>query len=286
MKLAGKYIWITGASRGIGLALAFQAIKEGAAYLLLSASNAERLADAKRQCDELCARSNAICQIHVSHFDVGSEAACLAAAEQALNLMPRIDILINNAGISQRSPMLATQPDVEKKLMDVNFWGAVYLSRAVLPQMLEQGTGYIGVTSSVTGLFGVPLRTSYCAGKHALNGYFLSLLSEYYHAGLRVCLLCPGKINTEISKSALTGDGKPLGIIERGHSNGISAERCAKIFWSGLKRGRVMVYAAKSEWFMIILQRLSPQLAASLIRKVLPLKENSEQSKERENARW
>ncbi len=286
MKLAGKYIWITGSSGGIGLAMAIQAIHQGASMIVICGSNSEKLNKAAAICRDLAQeRGREAAQILELCFDISKTCELKKAVEFYWQHCDRLDILVHNAGMSQRSPMLCTDIEVERYLMQVNYWGAVELTKLLLPRMLEKKRCYIGVTSSVTGLFGVPLRTTYCASKHALNGYFMALQTEYYRRGLRVTLLCPGKINTDISKSALTGDGSPLGIVEKGHERGISAKRCAVTFWSALKRGRLICYAVCSEAFAIFLHRLSPQLGSSLIRKVLPLPENTD-NESRRNSRW
>ena len=275
MKLAGKYIWITGSSGGIGLAMAEQAVAEGAAALVLSGSNMDKLTQAARNFD------GASCKVFCLCFDISKPDELEQAVKKYWQQFDRLDILVHNAGLSQRSPMLSTELNVERYLLEVNYWGAVELTKLLLPKMLENESCYIGITSSVTGLFGVPLRTTYCASKHALNGYFMALQTEYYQKGLRITILCPGKVNTNISKSALKGDGTPLGIIERGHERGIGVKRCAEIFWKALKRGRLFCYAVRSEAFAIWLHRFSPQLGMALIRKVLPLREDVDP-----NSRW
>ncbi|WGK69970.1 SDR family NAD(P)-dependent oxidoreductase [Candidatus Haliotispira prima] len=291
MKLAKKTIWITGSSGGIGLAMAQQAVREGAATVVLSGSNAEKLANAAALCRDIASQQSTPCKILCLRFDISKTDEINRAAEQYRQQLDHLDVLVHNAGVSQRTPMLNTTHAVERYLMEVNYWGAVTLTKLLLPKMLENQHCYIGVTSSVTGLFGVPLRTSYCAGKHALNGYFMALQAEYYQKGLRVTLLCPGKINTEISKSALMGDGTSLGIIEKGHEKGLSAKRCAAIFWSAAKRGRLICYAVRLEALAIWLHRLSPQLGSALIRKALPLREDAleqkaQEARERSHSRW
>ncbi|MEM9424536.1 MAG: SDR family NAD(P)-dependent oxidoreductase [Spirochaetota bacterium] len=277
MKLRGKYVWITGSSGGIGLAMAQQAVREGVAGLALSGRNAQKLDEAV----ELCSSLNGACKVVGFCFDVSQSDDLADAVRQYWQEFGRLDVLVHNAGVSQRSPMLETALDVERYLMEANYWGAVELTKLCLPKMLEHPRCYIGVTGSVTGLFGVPLRSTYCAAKHALNGYFMALQAEYYRRGLRITLLCPGKINTDISKAALTGDGAALGVVERGHRSGMSAVRCAAIFWRALRRGRLMCYAVRLEGLAIFLHRLSPQLGSALIRKVLPLREGGDG-----NARW
>ena len=275
MKLQNKHIWITGSSGGIGLAMARQAVREGAAAVVLSGSNAQKLAQAV----EICQKEQATrkCQILSLCFDISDMQKVAQAAEQYFYHLDSLDILVHNAGLSQRAAMLDTSIEVERKLIEINYWGAIALTKLLLPRMLTSKRCYIGVTSSVTGLFGVPLRTTYCASKHALNGYFMALAAEYHNRGLRVTLLCPGKIDTAISQAALTGDGSPLGIIEKGHKNGISAERCAAIFWAAAKRERLLCHAVRAEGIAVFLHRLSPQLGNALIRKVLPLREKTEE---------
>ena len=274
LKLQDKNIWITGSSGGIGLAMARQAVREGAAAVVLSGSNTQKLAKAAEICEAEQAKRK--CQILRLCFDISNMQKVAQAAEQYFCHLENLDILVHNAGLSQRAAMLDTSMEVERKLIEVNYWGAIALTKLLLPRMLVNKRCHIGVTSSVTGLFGVPLRTTYCASKHALNGYFMALAAEYYKKGLRVTLLCPGKIDTAISQAALTGDGSPLGIIEKGHKNGISAKRCAAIFWAAAKRERLLCHAVRAEGIAVFLHRLSPQLGNALIRRVLPLRENIE----------
>lgn len=268
---SNKHIVITGSSSGVGLEMALQAIRKGAAALAITGSNPLKLEEAEKLCREAREKADTQTKIVAKCFDLSIPEQIQTGGGALLEEMPQIDVLINNAGLTQRSKVLDTNHDTERYLMQVNFWSAVELTRLVLPQMVERRSGYIGVMSSIAGIFGIPFRSSYCATKHALNGYFLSLLSEYYQEGIRVSILCPGKIDTALSKSALMGDGSRYGIVnENPKGVGISPERCARIFWRAVQRERVITYAAKLEHIMILLHRLSPQRASALMRKITP----------------
>ncbi|PIE04576.1 MAG: short-chain dehydrogenase [Spirochaetales bacterium] len=192
-KLRNKMVWITGASAGIGREMALWASEAGARLCLIS-SRLEVLQETARQCRERGAVS-----VHVKAIDLssGEEAFRKLAALAAECDAP--DYLILNAGVSQRSRVLDTEPATARKIMDLNFFGSAAVVNAVLPAMIAAGGGCIGVTSSLTGVFGFPLRSSYSASKHALHGYFESLALEYADSGISVTLAIPGFIRTDVS---------------------------------------------------------------------------------------
>lgn len=219
MNFQQQRVWITGASAGIGEALA-HAFHQAGAKLILSARREEELKRIQNECGgEPSAR--------ILPLDVTVATELAQKAAFALELFGGIDILVNNAGVSQRSLVKDTEIDVYRKLMEVNFFGAVALTKAVLPAMIERKSGHIVVISSLVGKFGTPLRSGYAAAKHALHGFFDSLRAEVGRDGIKVTLVCPGFIRTDVSLNALRGDGSLHAKMDSGQANGMPPEECA-----------------------------------------------------------
>ncbi|HMQ89509.1 MAG TPA: SDR family oxidoreductase [Flavilitoribacter sp.] len=213
MDFKNKVVWITGASSGIGEYLAY-AFAEKGARLILSARNAQELERVKNQCADPGS-------VMTLPLDVADFNRIPGAADEAVARFGRLDLLINNAGISQRDSAMNTGLDVVRKIMDVNFTGTVAVTHEVLPHMLAQKSGQIVVMSSVMGKFGTPWRSSYSASKHALQGYFDSLRAELVEAGIPVTIICPGFVRTNVTINALRGDGTPNNVMADTTANGI-----------------------------------------------------------------
>lgn len=260
MNVAGKTIWITGASSGIGRALAVNLSRRGA-RLILSARSPEGLAACRQAC------TNQDRQV-VLPLDLAEPASLAEAARQALQEIGPIDVLINNGGVGQRSRVIDTRLEVDRRIMEVNFFGAVALSKLVLPAMLSRRSGHIVVISSVIGKFGTPFRSTYAASKHALHGFFESLRAELWDQGIRVTLICPGYVRTELSVNALTGDGSPLGRMDRGQEVGMDPARCAEKIVKAIEAEKNEVYIGGKETLGVYLQRFVPNLFARIIRRV------------------
>jgi short-subunit dehydrogenase len=195
------------------------------------------------------------------HFEV--------LAQQVAAKFGRIDILVNNGGISQRSYFKDTQFSVLRQIMETNFMGNVALTRAVLPHLIEQGGGSIAVVSSVTGKFGTPLRTFYAASKHALHGFYDALRAEMHEQNIHILMVCPGYIKTNLSYNALLGDGSPQNRLDPGQASGISAHDCALAIMKGLKGKKREVYpAGAKELLGVFLSRFFPGILAKMVRKV------------------
>jgi len=194
-----KVVWITGASSGIGEALAYQLGSLGA-NLVLSSNEPERLREVRDRCANKA--------VHlVLPLDLSEWESLASKAEDALRRFGRVDILVNNGGISHRSLAKDTVLDVDRRVMDIDYFGHVALTKAVLPSMLERKSGHIVVTTSLAGLLPVPYRTAYCAAKHALHGFFDTLRVELWDDNVKVTLVCPAQVRTSISMQALAGDG-------------------------------------------------------------------------------
>lgn len=256
-----KRIWITGASSGIGEALALAFAKNGA-QLILSARNEKELNRVAAAASEAGAVS-----VIVQPLDLAQHATLPQLAEKVLKLVGKLDILINNGGISQRALALDTTLDVDRKLMDVNYFGTVALTKAVLPAMLTHQLGHIVTVTSLTGKFGSPYRSSYAATKHALHGFFDSLRAELSETHIKVTLICPGFIRTNISIHALTGDGAPLGTMDESTDRGMDPEVLADKILRTIERGKEEAYFGGREVLGVYLKRFFPAYFSRMIRK-------------------
>ncbi|MFW2405218.1 MAG: SDR family NAD(P)-dependent oxidoreductase [Gammaproteobacteria bacterium] len=221
MRLENKTIWITGASSGVGEGMARVFHREGA-NLIISARRVAELERVREACREGPGR------IMVLPFDITNRIEREAAAKLALNAFERIDVLVNNAGIGQRSLANETTLDVERRIMEVDYFGPTALTKLVLPRMIEQQAGHLIVTSSVAGKHAVPMHTSYCAAKHALHGYFDTLRVEHLGDNIDVTLLVIAGIRSNVFEHALTGDGSEYGESDWGGDSGMTAEECAE----------------------------------------------------------
>ena len=248
-------VWITGASSGIGEALACALVREGA-IPVLSARRAEELERVRARCLELGAPDALALPL-----DVTDAAAMPAAAHAVHARFGRIDTLINNAGISQRSLCVDTDMAVYRQLFEVDVFGQIALTKAVLPVMLDQRDGHIAVTSSVVGKIGVPLRTGYCAAKHAVMGFFDALRAETAKQGIQVTTITPGYIRTEISVNALRGDGVEYGKVDDEIAQGMDATACAEAILAGLRKGEPEIaMGGKPEMQALLMKRPFPRL--------------------------
>ena len=240
-----KVIWITGASSGIGEALVY-AYSNAGAKLIISSRNRDELYRVKSACKSPV-------NIHVLPVDLENTALLADKAAEAIRIYGYIDMLINSGGISQRSLALETQLQTEQRLMNVNFWGTVALSKAVLPAMIAKGGGKIVCISSLVGKFGTRMRSAYSASKHALHGYFDSLRAEVFDKNIQITIVCPGFIKTNVSVNALTGNGTAQGTMDAGQASGMPADECAKQIVRAIQQNKEEVYIGGKEvkgvWF-------------------------------------
>jgi dehydrogenase/reductase SDR family member 7B len=257
----GKVIWITGASSGIGEALAIR----------LSACNT-RLILSSNQDEELLRVKSGLKMkpedVFILPLDLNKPESLESKATEALKAFGHIDILINNGGISQRSMVMETSIETIRKIMEINFFSGVILTKFVLPSMLARGSGHIVAVSSITGKFGFPLRSAYSASKHAIYGFYESLGAEYYNQGIRSTIVCPGRVRTNISVEALGPDGKPQKIMDRGQEKGVTPESCAKDIINGIRKNKRDVYTGGSSVVMVYIKRYLPGLSYRLVRKI------------------
>lgn len=258
MRFTNQVVWITGASTGIGEALALAFAQEGA-RLVLSARNEAAL----HRVAAACAPAETL----VLPLDLADAAALPATVAQVLARYGRLDVLVNNGGVSQRSLALETSLDVDRRLMEVNYFGTVALTKAALPALLKQGRGRVVVVSSLVGKFGTPYRSAYAASKHALHGFFDSLRAELAGTGVGITLVCPGFVRTGVSVNALTGDGTSLGSMDEATARGLAPAVFAGRALSAIARGRNEVYIGGRETLGVYLKRFAPGLFARLLSK-------------------
>jgi short-subunit dehydrogenase len=260
MKLHNQVVWITGASSGIGEALALACAREGAA-LILSARRAEALERVADAC-----RSSAA-SVQVLPMDMADLPSLPKKAQEILARYGRIDWLVHNAGVSQRARAIETSVEVDEQILRTNFLGPVALTKAVLPSMVQAHHGAIVVVSSLLGMIGTPLRSSYSASKHALHGFFDSLRAEHADDGIQITLACPGFVATEVSKNALTGDGRPSGKMDERTANGMSPEAAAAGILKAMLKGREEALVGRTEIAAVYLKRFAPGLFSRIIRR-------------------
>ncbi len=218
-KFANKVVWITGASTGIGKATALRFAREQAT-LILTALEEDLLQDVRTECLHLGAPA-----VTTLPFDLSQLDELPGLAQNALNAYGHIDVFYNNAGISQRGTTVETDIAVIRKVMDIDYFAPVILTKIVLPKMIEQGGGQLAVTTSINGCFGFPLRCAYSSAKHALYGFFETIAAENYKDNIRVTIVTPGRVQTNISLNALEKDGKKHGKMDAGQANGITPEK-------------------------------------------------------------
>jgi len=260
-----QVVWITGASSGIGEALALQFAEERARIVLSSRRDSE-LQRVKRLCVEHGLPEESVL---VLPLDVTDHASMPAALEQVVARFGRVDMLINNAGISQRSRCIETDMEVYRQLFEVDVLGQIALTKQVLPLMYEQKSGHIVITSSVAGKIGAPFRTGYCAAKHAVMGFFDALRAEVSQQGIRVTTITPGFIRTNISVNALSGDGSEFGVVDEDIAGGMEATRCAQVIMDGLRRGKPEIAVGEGmEMKALWLKRFLPGKVFKLTEKM------------------
>ncbi len=260
-QLQGKVVWVTGASSGIGEALV-HACAEAGAKVVLSARRASELERVALDCGDAA-------ETLVVPMDITDGAARADGYAKALERFGQVDVLINNAGVSQRGKALETNIDTLRRLMEIDFFAPAELTRLVVPEMVARKSGHIVCVTSMLGVFGTPWRSGYAAAKHALHGWCESLRAEVAADGVVITVACPGFVRTGISAHALTPDGSPLGASDRDPMKGLSPEACANGIVKAIRRNAVEVYVARpKEKLAGFVKRASPAAFARIIRRV------------------
>lgn len=253
-----KVVWITGASSGIGEEMAVQLAKQGA-KLVLSARNISRLEEVRASLPE----NNHM----VLPIDLEDSSCFKEKAKIVIDHFGRIDILVNNGGLSQRSTASVTELEIDRRIMEINYFGNISLTKAVLPYMQMQKSGHFVVISSISGKFGFFLRSAYSASKHALHGFYESLLLEEEANGISVTIVCPGKINTNISVNALNSLGQSYGIMDHNQATGMSVQDCVTQLIKAVRSNKKEVLIGNKEILAVQIKRYLPGLFWKIIRR-------------------
>ncbi|MCH8549624.1 MAG: SDR family oxidoreductase [Balneolaceae bacterium] len=256
-----KTIWITGASSGIGEALALEFNKKGA-NIILSARRTEQLERVMSAC------VNAENTVRILPLDLSVQDDFPEKRAEAEEFFGGIDMLINNGGISQRAYAVDAEMETIRRVMEVNFFGTVALTKEILPGMIERKSGHIVTISSVMGKFGTKYRSAYAASKHALHGYFDSLRQEVYEHNIDVTLVCPGFVRTEVTKNALTADGGKFDQMGDGQEHGMPPDEFARKLLPKLAKQKEEVYIGGSEVLGVYLKRFIPGTFNRILRKM------------------
>lgn len=253
--LMDKIVVITGASSGIGLALAAGAVHRGA-KVAVCARNIDKLRAATQEISDR--------DLLIAQADVSRESDCKSFIEAVLAKWGRVDVLINNAGISMRAMFEETDLQVIRELMDVNFWGAVYCTKYALTSIRMHRGVVVGV-SSIAGYRGLPGRTGYSASKFALQGFLESLRTELLHTGAHVMWVSPGFTSSNIRNTARSASGEAQGETPLDESGLMSAETCAHLILKAMENRRRTVVMTRQGKLTVWLNKLLPGLTDKLV---------------------
>ena len=261
INLRNKTVWITGASSGIGEALAYQFAQEGAKIVL----SARRENELQRiaQATGLSEKEVLVLPMDMLEFDKFP-----AKVQTVLGYFGQIDFIVQNAGVSQRSYVMDTQFKVYRDLMELDFFSVVAFTQALLPHLTERKAGHFVVISSIAGKIGVPLRGGYGAAKHAVIGFFDSLRAEIWRDNIYVTTICPGYIKTQISYNALDSSGNKYGKMDDNQAHGMTADVFAQKALKAIKTNKREVYIGGAyEVFGVYLKRFLPSTVYRMVRK-------------------
>lgn len=260
--MKNKVVWITGATSGIGEELTYLYSEKGA-IVIISARREHELQRVKSNCtnpeDVLCLP-----------LDLENSSSFPALAKSVIEKYGRIDILINNGGISQRSNAIETSEEVDRRIMEINYFGNIALTKAVLPYMIAQKNGHIVPISSLAGKFGFFLRSAYSASKHALHGFYEALRLEEEHNNIDVTIICPALIKTNISVNALDSNGNKQNTMDKKQETGMHPKDCALTIYKGIEKKKHEVLVGNGEEKSILLKRFFPKLFYKIIKKQSP----------------
>lgn len=254
-----KVCWVTGSSSGIGAALAIALNKLGA-YVILSARNVENLEKIKSACAEPG-------KVAIVACDMEDTDSLPSIAMQSWKTFNGIDYVFLNAGFAVRDTVINTAFDLFKKVMTINFFSTVIITKTLLPLMTENGSGCFVITSSLSGKYGIPKLAAYAASKHALHGFFESLRAENEMENIKFTIVIPGLVKTNISVNALKGDGQPYGKMQQSIENGISPEACAQGIIKAVASEKKEVLIGGFEKYSVVVKRFFPGFFTSFIGK-------------------
>jgi dehydrogenase/reductase SDR family member 7B len=263
MQYKGKRAWITGASSGIGQALAEELATRGT-HLVISGRDTAKLEVLAQDLGRYGV------EVLVVPFDIADSKQIEEAAEKVKKSVLSLDMVILNAGISQRSFAKDTPVEIDRRIMEVDYFGHVIMTKSILPFLIDGGGGHLVVISSVTGKFGFPMRSAYSAAKHALHGFFESLRAEMVNERVRVTMVCPGRIRTSISLHALDQDGRPHGKMDEGQEKGMPASTCARKILRAVSRGKKEIWIGRKESILIFFRLYLPGLFYYISSRIKP----------------
>ena len=258
---AGKVAWITGASSGIGEALVHEFVRRGAT-VIASSNDSSGLERVKTECGDKSVMVNCI------PFDLADTSGINKIVEQQVNTFGKIDFLLNIGGISQRARIDETPIWLDRKIFEINYFGTIALSKAVLPFMVKQQSGHILATSSISGRFGFPLRSAYSASKQAIHGFFETLYLENKKFNIKSSVIIPGRVRTAISLHALDSEGKEHGKLDDGQAKGVLPRRAAEIIIRGMLKNKREILVGKNELIMLHIRRYCPWLFFRIADKI------------------
>jgi dehydrogenase/reductase SDR family member 7B len=258
-----KIIWITGASSGIGKALVY-AFAEYDTNIIISARREAELERVKKEAEKLRSKC------HVMPMDLSKPDEIKNTAKKVLQQFGHIDILINNGGISQRSYILETPVDNDRKIMEINYFSSIILTKEILPGMINAGGGHVVAISSIVGRFGFPMRSAYAASKHALHGFYETLRAELKEKNIKVSIIMPGRVITNISYNALEKDGTPHGKMDEGQNKGILVDQCAKKILKAIRKNKINKLVGGNEINMVRLKKWLPGIFYKIVSKINP----------------
>ncbi|MGL1886967.1 MAG: SDR family NAD(P)-dependent oxidoreductase [Reichenbachiella sp.] len=257
-----KNIWIIGASSGLGEGLT-NFLSDFDCTLILSARRVEELNRVKD------ANAGKKAKFEVFPLDLASPDQIEQCVKEVESKLGHIDILVQSGGISQRDSVLNTSMEVQRKLMEVNYFGLIHLSKLVLPKMVERKSGHHVVMTSAVGIISTPFRSGYSASKHALHGYFDALRAEHHQHNVKVTLVCAGYVNTNISYNALMGDGSKQNKLDNAQANGLTVDQFSKIAIKAIAAEKEEVYIGGfKEVAGIYVKRFFPGLFSRIVRKI------------------
>jgi short-subunit dehydrogenase len=205
--------------------------------------------------------------VHVVTLDLSNSGSLSAVAHHVEEKIGPVDVMVHCGGISQRSKAIETSLDVDRRVMEIDYFGTLALTKALLPTMVKRGRGHFVVVTSLMGLFSSPFRSGYCGAKHALHGFFEALRAEHHDDGLKVTMVCPGFIRTNISLNAVVGDGSQQGTMDAKTGAGMTAEQCAERMVKAVERNKADVLIGRYEILAAYIKRLSPALLRRIVRR-------------------
>jgi len=254
-----RTVFITGASSGIGEALAIGWSRRGA-RVILAARNVAELERVR----SLCANP----ELHlVKALDLRDGDAINRVASEVLRDVGAIDVLVHSGGVSQRSFAAETDLSVDRSIMELNYFGTIALTKAILPSMRARRSGTIAPISSVIGYVGIPTRSAYAASKHALHGFFEALRAETAKDGIRVTMVVPGYVRTNVSQNALKGDGAAYGVVDETHAKAMLPAVAAEKIIDAVEKGKAEVRVGGMEIHAVLLRRFFPGLLRRILRR-------------------